>query len=252
MSGIVIGLIAFTLMMGTQIGVAFFMRNEPVAAKNPEGRLMILFSIGFAGLLVIILIASVIMPERALFDSADQDVRRFAVHIEGLDRSLRRLGPPAAPARELLFRYTITNLRQFWPEVAPKLPNESRSAEALQDELELAIENIVNAQAFSQTRRQAQSEINQIIGARHAMAEHSGELVPYQQFILLISWLMVIFGGIGLIARGNALVTVALTPCAAAMALTLFFIREFDEPFAGTIVVSGEALLTVLHALSGG
>ena len=148
-------------------------------------------------------------------------------------------------------RYTIATLQEFWSALAASLPKESRAAAALQDDLESALDALRTDPPLAGVRRQALSDVGQIVDTRRAMSEHSGRLVPDEQFILLIVWLAMISGGIGLLARGSIAVFAGAVPCAAAMAGTLFFIREFDEPFGGMMVVSGEPLLVALHALVG-
>lgn len=252
MSGPVIAVLAFVLMMGSATGGAFLRRREPLILRSAEAREVIRNGTGLVAILAALLLGMGVAAMKSTFDAADQDVRRLATQVEELDRTLRRIGPPATAARDLLFRYTAATLRETWPTLDPGMAGEHRPAILLQDALEGALEQLVPPPALGRVLTQAQAVLHAMIETRWSMEERSARLIPDWQYVLLIAWLMLTFAGLGLATPRHRLVGLVLTLCSGAVASALFLLREFDDPFVGLLVVSGKPLLNALHMLADG
>ena len=187
---------------------------------------------------------------KSTFDSTDRDVRRLASQVEELDRTLRRIGPPAIEARQVLFRLTAVLVRDTFPELDAPFRGEPRAANDLQDEMEASLERLGTGPAVPRIVVQAQAELHAIAQTRWTMEERTGPTVSGWQLGVLIFWLMLIFGGLGLFAPRNAVIAVVLLLSAVALAFAVFLLTEFDDPFRGVITVSGEPLLNALHAIA--
>jgi hypothetical protein len=66
----------------------------------------------------------------------------------------------------------------------------------------------------------------------------------------LVSWLVVIFFGFGLIAPPNATTTLAFVAAAFSVAGAVFLILELDHPLSGLIRIPSEPMINVLNHLA--
>ena len=249
MSGTVIALLSFALMLGSAT-ISTWLRDRVRALQGAATREVVRQGIGMVAVLAAIIIGGGVASMKSTYDGADFNVRRLATQIEDLDRLLGRLGPPAVDARDLLFRYTAVVLGEVWPSLDPGLVSERRSANDLQDELEIMLAGLAPDPVQPGLLPQAQAVLHAIVETRWAMSEHEGRLIPAWQFALLMAWLMLIFAGLGLAAPRSILVSMVLVLCAGALSSGLFLMSEFDDPFVGVLVVSGEPLLKTLHELA--
>jgi hypothetical protein len=65
-------------------------------------------------------------------------------------------------------------------------------------------------------------------------------------FVILVSWLVIIFFSFGLLAPRNATVIVVLLVCALSAAASLYLIQELDRPYGGLITISSAPLRNAL------
>ena len=68
-------------------------------------------------------------------------------------------------------------------------------------------------------------------------------------FVMLVSWLVVIFFLFGLVSPRNTTVIVVLLVCALSTASSLYLIQELDRPYEGFITISSAPLLNALANL---
>ena len=73
--------------------------------------------------------------------------------------------------------------------------------------------------------------------------------ISRQLLIGLVSWLVVIFFGFGLIAPPNATTTLAFVAAAFSVAGAVFLILELDHPLSGLIRIPSEPMINVLNHL---
>jgi hypothetical protein len=182
------------------------------------------------------------------FDAAEQDVRRFSFQLVEVDRSLRHGGPRAEPARELLFRYTARVMKDIWPSSHPTLRPEDLSANALLDQLEIAIDEMrgvsptVVADARAALRECVQTRVD-------LDARLGGSLSPWLIGIVQF-WLMLTFASLGVAAPRTPLAITALFVFSVAFGGALFLATEYDYPFDGVIRVSTESVENALFVIT--
>jgi hypothetical protein len=252
MNGAVFAGLGFVLMLGSAAAGATMRARTPATLQNPEARDVVRHGTSLIAVLAAVLIGMGIVSMKATFDAADRDVRRLASQIEELDRTLRRLGAPAEPSRDLLFRFTVALLRENWPRLDPGLHSDRRPAGVLQDELEEQLETLSAGNNVRRPVTQAQSVLHAVVQTRWSMRTHDGRLIENWQLGMLVIWLMLAFTGFGMFAPRNRVMLLVLVASGAAAASALFLLREFDDPFIGILTVSGEPLLAALHALADG
>ena len=69
-------------------------------------------------------------------------------------------------------------------------------------------------------------------------------------FVMLVSWLVIIFFCFGLLAPRNATVIIVLLICAFLASDALYLIPELDRPYGGLIAISDAPMREALSYLS--
>jgi hypothetical protein len=79
--------------------------------------------------------------------------------------------------------------------------------------------------------------------------QHAQSSLPMAFFVMLVSWLVIIFFSFGLFSPRNGTVIIVLFVCALSAAGSLYLIQELDRPYGGLITVSSAPLRTALANL---
>jgi len=73
--------------------------------------------------------------------------------------------------------------------------------------------------------------------------------LPMPFFVMLVSWLVIIFFSFGLLSPRNGTVIFVLLFCALSAAGSLYLIQELDRPYGGLITISSAPLRNALAHL---
>jgi len=79
--------------------------------------------------------------------------------------------------------------------------------------------------------------------------QHAQSSLPIAFFVMLVSWLVIIFFCFSLLAPRNATVIVVLLICALSASGALYLILELDRPYGGLIAISDAPLRAALSYL---
>jgi hypothetical protein len=91
------------------------------------------------------------------------------------------------------------------------------------------VQRIIKGRALDLTTEVAQTRL------RLAAQKESSIPVPF--LLVLVTWLVVLFSGYGLMAPRNATVIAVLMVCALSISAALYLILELDKPFDGVVRV---------------
>jgi hypothetical protein len=192
-----------------------------------------------------LLLALMTVHVRTYFDTADQDVRRFSGEVVQLDHLLRRAGPAGEPARDALFRYAARTMKDVWPQTHPPIGPDDAHASVLLARLEdriAALRTISPEAAAAETLRDLEAT-----GWR--LSDHERLQVAPWLLPLLVFWLMLTFGSLGLSAPRTPWAAGTLALFALALGGAVFLVIEYADPYTGVIVVSSQPLQDALFAL---
>jgi hypothetical protein len=167
-----------------------------------------------------------------------------------LDRTLAEYGPETAETRSLLKQLLAERIGQIWPEEGGAVSLTALSSGA-------GI-NLVQRDLFAmspQTEQQrwlrsnALEMTNAIAESRWTTIEQIGSRFPWAFFVVVVSWLAVIFASFGLYAPRNASVIAALLIAALTLAGPIFMMLEMDQPYGGLVKIPSTSLRVALDQL---
>jgi hypothetical protein len=184
------------------------------------------------------------------FDSRESEVVDGAARLVLLDRTLAAYGPETKEIRDLLRQAAALRLKQIWPETVNGSPvvntGQGTGIENLQRKiLELSPKNDI--QQWAKTT--AVQITGEIAAARWLHMEQMSSLLEWPFLVILILWLVVIFGSFGLFAPRNGTVIAALFLAALSMAGCIYLVLELDQPYSGSIKISSLPLRMAIDQL---
>jgi hypothetical protein len=101
--------------------------------------------------------------------------------------------------------------------------------------------------AFKTQATAISAELGQM---RLLLFEQAGPSISNPLLIVVIVWLTIIFGSVGLFAPSNSTAVAALMLAALSVSGAIFLIVELDQPFGGLIEISSQPMRNVLSHLA--
>jgi hypothetical protein len=201
--------------------------------------------------LAALVLGLLVSSAKTSFDTKENELRGSSARLILLDRTLAAYGLEAKGARDLLRQTIALRLRQIWPEsgddaTVVKAIGQGAGIEAVQRSiLELSPKNDTQQWAKSA----ALQIVSDVAAARWVLFEQTSSVLQWPFLVILIFWLVVIFGSFGLFAPRNASVVVALIVAGLSMAGSIYLVLELDQPYDGLIKISSYPLRMALDQL---
>ena len=251
MSPIAIALIVFVCVFGgAAIGITLNARLPDNHLEGPSAEVVKLV-MGLIGTMAAVVLGLLIASAKGTYDTQATDVAQLSAGILQLDRLLAIYGPEAKDARDSLRQDVIDNVEEIWPKdgvrSASLAPLERAKAEAFYVTIQ-RLSPQSDAQRFAKS--QALQVATDIYHTRLLMFAQQRSAVPLPFLIVLVSWLVLLFIGFGLLTPLNGTVVTALLVGALSVAGALFLILEMDRPYSGLMRISNAPLLSALAQMN--
>jgi hypothetical protein len=206
--------------------------------------------IGSMGALVL---ALVVTAAKQTYDTNTTTVRQLAADCLLLDRVLSTYGDQTRELRQSLRHGAQLTLTRLWPE------DESTRADLTPGEARRDFEAIYHGIAALKPEDDAQQALKAraldliagLAQTRFRLFAQKDSMIPRPFLIVLVFWMMILFGGFGLLASRNITVLVMLSVCAASVACAIFLILEMGSPFEGMVRVSSAPLRDAVAQFGG-
>lgn len=205
--------------------------------------------IGMVATLAALVLGLLLASAKASFDTMSAELRQAGAKIVLLDGVMAQYGPETADAREILRKGVAAGLSRIWPEeehkaAAPSLPKPSNFLDTVQYKLSRLVPR-------DDVQRHLQSRALQVSGdiadTRWLLFTQVGQSsVPKPFLVMLVFWLVIIFGSFGLFSPANGTVIIVLLVCIISATGSLYLILELDQPYGGLIKLSSAPLRTAL------
>lgn len=215
---------------------------------STESKDVVKLGMGLIGTMAALILGLLIASAKGSYDTRVAEVIQLSANIIVLDRIMAHYGPETKDARDLLRRNVARAIDRMWPErnAAPSRLEPTSDMEVLLDRIEALAPQ---SEAQRSLRAQALGIAIDLGRTRWLLFEQSGRAIPLPFLVLLVCWLVIIFGSFGLFARPNPTLLVALFVCALSAASAIFLILELDQPFAGVIQISSTPMREALGHL---
>lgn len=250
MTAAAVSLIVAFCVFGGSIVAMYAARVLPDSHLGGDARDVIKLGMALIATLVALVLGLMIATAKGTYDAQSAAVRQLSANVLLLDRSLAEYGPETRHARDLLRQSAELTLNRLWPDGAALVslaPGESRAemSEFLREVNRLSPQN--ETQQYLKT--QALRITSDLAQARFQVYVQGTNELPLPFLVVVVLWLIVLFGGYGLIAARNPTVLVFLFACTLSVAGAVFLIQELADPFQGLIRVSSVPLRDVIGQL---
>ena len=220
----------------------------PLEHLSPEARNSAQIGIGMIATLAALVMGLMISSSKASFDERQTEVVRVATTIVLLDHALAAYGRDADDARREVQALVDMTLKRITPsgqfgieEFQAPLSNLGLVTHLQSTIMALVPAN--DAQRWFQSRAMALT--TQFAYERTQGVERAKRTIPTLVLVVVVSWVVLIFFGLGIFSVTNRTVFAGLVVCALAFASSIFLVLELDMPYSGLIAISGEPLRAV-------
>ena len=241
------GFISIGILFGFVLG-----RILPEHHLSEDSKDAIKMAWGIVATMAALVLSLLVASAKNTFDTVNSETTGIGAKIIVLDHVLAQYGPETKVIREELRKRVVSGIEKIWPGDAAFGPASSALEQgsgtgSMEDAL-----NELTPQ--TDTQRALLAQARQICGdillARWLIIEQSNTGLPMILLVVLVSWLALLFLGIGLLAPRNKTVLAALFLCNFSFSTAIFLINEMDRPLDGVMKISSAPLHKVLEHLS--
>jgi hypothetical protein len=251
MNSIVMGSICFgCISSGTALGF-YLGRNLPKHHLDDDSKDTIKMAWGTVATMSALVLSLLLASAKSSFDTVSGENTQAATKIILLDHVLARYGPETRQVRDDLRNDVAAAIQKMWPKA-----NSVVSASAVLEGgngMERVQDDLSRLTPLNDSQRgllsQAQLLCGDLLQARWLVVEQSRTGLPNILFVILVSWLAMLFVGLGLFAPRNKTVLIVLFICNLSFSTAIFLINEMNHPLDGMMKISNAPMLKALEHL---
>ena len=233
------------ILLGSAAGISL-RRHPSIDALEPGSKELIRLGAGFLATLAALVIGLMIASAKNFYDSQSSNIRQLGANAVLADQMLGKYGPEAKPARALLREGTPQTVARIWQENRGHVGGSTFVVSETAERFYNAIEAL---KPVTDEQRSLKSRLGQITSdlarTRLLVFTQSDNAIPMPFFVVLVFWLMVIFGSFCLFAQTRPLVIATVFVFALSVSSALLLIVDLSYPFEGLMQVSDHHLRVV-------
>ena len=251
MNSIGLGLICFgSICCGTMLGF-YLGRNLPQHHLDADSKDTIKMAWGTVATMSALVLSLLLASAKGSFDTVNGENIQSAAQMILLDRVLARYGPEAKDARDALRTTVAAGIQRIWPQSNTRVSTAATLESGLG--MDRVQDQLSQLKPATDMQRELLSQGQQICGqlaqARWLIVEQSRSGLPSTLFVVLVSWLTMLFAGLGLFAPRNKTVLIVLLLCSITFSTAIFLINEMSHPLDGMMKISSAPMLKALDHL---
>jgi hypothetical protein len=205
---------------------------------------------GLVATMAALILGLLVASANGSYDTKKSEMMEMAAKIAYLDQVLANYGQESADARQLLRQAVEAAMARIWSENRPEHSPVDAST-TWGATLPKAIQTLLpKDDAQREFKRQAAVTTAELGQMRWLLVEQTYASISKPLLLVVIAWLGIIFGSVGLFAPSNSTVVTALMLAALSVSGAIFLILELDQPFGGLIRISSEPMRIVLSHLA--
>ena len=248
MSALAISGLAFALIFGSTVLGMFLRRILPDHHLSAESKEVVRLAIALIATLAALVLGLLIASTRSSYDQTSSQITRMITDVIVLDRLLDEYGPEATPLRQMLRNSIAPTVDSIWRgdnrAAGPFRPN-AQGETAFYRLQELAPKSDVQ-RALQNRAIQVSTDLVQ---TRLLLFAQPSDAMSTPFVVVLVLWLVVIFGSFSVFAQPNATIFVVLLVCVLSASSAIFLILEMGRPFDGLMQIPSAPLRNALAPL---
>jgi hypothetical protein len=246
MNSTFVGVLVFVFVFGGALaGLAL---RVPAHHQDADTRDVVKLVMGLVATIAALVLSLLIASAHSSYETQRSEVQQLGAQIVQLDELFAHYGPEANDARAQLRRMVEIELGRLWPDAGAA--REATAAPQVYVPAEDLFGTVTRLAPKSEVQRSAQGRALQIMTTTgttiRLLYEQAGGALSWPFLVVLVFWLVALFAGFGLYARGNATVIAALFVGALTVAGAIFLILEMNRPYSGFMQISSAPIRNAL------
>jgi hypothetical protein len=242
------------------VGLGFVVNSRlPEKHRSREAIELVQLAIGLLMTFTALVLGLLTTSVKSGYDAAYNARGAYAGQLAQLDRCLRNYGPETQPNRERLRGYVAAIIASTWPSeprptgvTYPDTSNMPRTGEStvLADtmgDIGLAIQSLQPTDALHRNLMAAcVDQYSYLTRLRWTVIEgvHGSISTPF--YWVLVFWLVILFGTLGLRAPPNTMSVIVIALCGISVTVAIFVILDMDVPYGGLFGIPSTAMRNAL------
>lgn len=240
--------VAFAFILASAIGGAFLRTRLPERHVSGDSKDVIKLSIALVATMSALVLALLFASTRTSFERTSGLVSRLTADITELDRVLKHYGPEAQPVRNALRAEIQPMIDSIWRDEAIARGVKFEEGKAPEEEVLFMLEDLQPTNAKQRALRTRAIQVSSDLAQTQlSLFAQPTDSISNTFLIVLIVWLMFIFGIFSMSAPLNPTLFVVIGICILCASAAFYLILELGLPFGGLMQLSNEPLRTALR-----
>jgi hypothetical protein len=248
MGSLLVATVVFASVLGGGLAGLALRSKLPEHHQDSDSKDVVKLIMGLIATISALVLGLLINSARISFATQESEVQQVGAGIGQLDHALAIYGPEAAEARNFLRQFVASDLKRIWPDdsgAAVKLS--ARSARDAGDELADRISSLSPRTKIQQgAKSRALQLLTQTGQTRRLLYDQTNSLLSWTFLAVMVSWLVALFVGYGLLTRYSAPVLAAMFVGAFCVAGAIFLIFDLNQPYSGLMKISSAPIRNAL------
>jgi hypothetical protein len=239
--------IAFACIVASAVGGALLRPRLPEHHLNGDSKDVIKLSIALVATMSALVLALLFASTRTSFERSSGLVSRLTADIAELDRVLKHYGPEADPVRAALRAEIQPMIDSIWREEAVARGVKLDESKAPEEQVLYMLQDLQPANAKQRVLHARAIQISaDLQQTQIALFAQPTDSISNTFLIVLIVWLMFIFGIFSMSAPANPTMFAVIAICILSASAAFYLILELGLPFGGLMQLSNEPLRNAL------
>lgn len=226
-------------------------RLLPPEGLTPQGRDVVKQSIGLVASLSALVLSLLVASAKSGYDMRRGEISQITAGVVLLDHLLAEYGDGAEAVRIALREEVPLLVSRIWFE--GQVPAPRSGPFRPMPEGEALLQHVTGLKAANDAQRELRGRILQAVRdlseLRLMLFSHFGSAIPVPFLAVLLLWMIVLFSGFSALAPPSPVPMAFLVVCAFSASGAVFLLLELDQPFAGIMMISSDALRGALPPL---
>lgn len=239
---------AFVCILASAIGGVLLRSRLPEHHVSGDSKDVIKLSIALVATMSALVLALLFASTRTSFERTSGLVSRLTADITELDRILKHYGPEAQPVRAALRAEIQPMIDSIWRDEAIARGVKFDDSKSPEEEVLFMLQDLQPANAKQRALQARAIQVSSDLAQTQlSLFAQPTDSISNTFLIVLIAWLMFIFGIFSMSAPPNPTLFIVIAICILSASAAFYLILELGLPFGGLMQLSNEPLRNALR-----